>query len=119
MTQSLTDFFTAWTMTEDQGRDDKIASAFGSSIYYVDPRTDAPITDLAALCGYVGQFLPMCPPGAKVVVADPVDVKNGHARATVKFVMSAEMQQVGQYYADLDDAGKITRIIGFVGKGAE
>ncbi len=119
MTQSLQDFFAAWTMTEDEGRDDQIASAFGGTVYYADPRTEAPITDMGGLCAYVGQFLPMCPPGAKVEVADPVDVRNGHARATVHFVMSDEMQQTGQYFADLDDAGKITRIVGFAGKGPE
>ena len=116
---SLRDFFAAWTMTEDEGRDDKIASAFGETVYYTDPRTEAPLTDMAALCGYVGQFLPMCPPGARVEVTDPVDVRNGHARVTVKFIMSDEMQQTGQYFADLDAAGQITRLVGFVGKGAE
>ena len=119
MSQALNDFFAAWTMTEDEGRDDKIASAFGDSVYYADPRTEAPITELTALCAYVAQFLPMCPPGAKVQVADPVDEKNGHARATVHFVMSEEMKQTGQYFADLDSDGKILRLVGFVGKGAE
>lgn len=119
MTQALDDFFAAWTMTEDEGRDDKIASAFGGAVYYVDPRTEGPITEVGALCAYVAQFLPMCPPGARVEVADPVDVKDGHARATVHFIMSEEMRQTGQYFADLDDQGRITRIVGFVGKGAE
>ncbi len=117
--QALTDFFAAWTITEDEGRDDKIASVFGDSVYYADPRTEVPLTEIAALCGYVGQFLPMCPPGARVEVAEPVDIKNGHARATVRFIMSDEMQQTGQYFADLDAAGKITRLVGFAGKGAE
>ncbi|KMW60828.1 hypothetical protein AIOL_000993 [Candidatus Rhodobacter oscarellae] len=119
MVKSLNDFFTAWTMTEEQGRDAQIASATGDRIYYSDPRTEGVITDLDTLCGYVAQFLPMCPPGAKVTVADPVDSKDGHARATVHFVMSEEMQQTGQYFAELDGYGKITRLVGFAGKGAE
>ncbi|MDJ0627769.1 MAG: nuclear transport factor 2 family protein [Rhodobacter sp.] len=119
MSDALNSFFAAWTMTEDEGRDDQIASAFGNTVYYVDPRTEAPLSDMAALCGYVGQFLPMCPPGARVEVADPVDVNSGHARATVNFIMSDEMRQQGQYFADLDANGKITRLVGFVGKGAE
>jgi len=119
MTQSLTDFFAAWTLTEADGRDDMIASAFGDTAYYVDPRTEGALTSIDAICAYVGNFLPMCPPGAKVEVADPVDTKDGHARATIHFVMSAEMKQTGQYFADLDGNGKITRLIGFVGKGAE
>lgn len=119
MSDALKSFFAAWTMREDEGRDDQIASAFGDTAYYSDPRSEAPLTDITALCAYVAQFLPMCPPGARVEVANPVDEKNGHARATVRFIMSDEMQQTGQYFADLDAAGKITRLVGFAGKGAE
>lgn len=119
MTTSLSDFFAAWTMTEDEGRDAQIVSAFGASAYYADPRTDTPLTETGTICAYVAQFLPMCPPGATVEVADPVDEKNGHARATVHFVMSEDMRQTGQYFADLDGDGKILRLVGFVGKGAE
>lgn len=119
MTQSLTDFFTAWTMTEDEGRDAQIASALAQDCTYIDPRTESALSGQDAITSYVAQFLPMCPPGAKVAVADPVDEKLGCARCTVHFVMSAEMVQVGQYFADLDNEGKITRLVGFVGKGAE
>ena len=119
MSQALSDFFAAWTMTAEDGRDEKIASAIGQRIYYVDPRTEAPLTDVTSLCNYVAQFLPMCPPGATVEVADAVDEKLGHARATVYFIMSDDMRQTGQYFADLDEDGKITRLIGFAGKGAE
>ena len=119
MSQSLNDFFAAWTLTADQGRDEKIVSAFGDSVYYSDPRVEAPITDIAALCAYVSEFLPMCPPGAQVSVADPVDAKHGHVRATVHFVMSESMKQTGQYFADVDENGKLKRLVGFVGKGAE
>ncbi len=52
-------------------------------------------------------------------VAEPVDFKANHARATIHFVMGPDMKQVGQYFADLDANGKVTRLIGFVGKGAE
>jgi hypothetical protein len=119
MTQSLHDFFTAWTMTEDQGRDAQILGSLGASISYQDPRTEAPITDRDPLVGYVAQFLPMCPPGAQVSVAKPVDMSGTTARCTVHFVMSPEMKQVGQYFAELDATGKITRVVGFAGKGAE
>lgn len=114
MVQSLSDFFAAWTMTAEDGRDDQIASAFGGSVYYVDPRCETPITDMAGLCGYVGQFLPMCPPGAVVEVTQ-ADENLGHVRATVAFKMSDEMQQTGQYFADLDADGKILRLVGFKG----
>ena len=119
MTQSLTDFFSAWTMTAEDGRDARIASALADNCSYVDPRTDAELTGTQAITDYVAQFLPMCPPGASVSVADPVDVKLGIARCTVHFTMSEDMRQIGQYFADLDADGKITRLVGFVGKGAE
>ena len=119
MTKSIIDFFSAWTEPDDATRDAQIMGALGDNVSYDDPRTEEPITDKAALCAYVAQFLPMCPPGAKVEVADPVDERRGMARATVNFVMSPEMIQKGQYFADLDDGGKITRLTGFVGKGAE
>ena len=119
MVQSLQDFFTAWTEPDAATRDGLIKGAIAPEFSYIDPRTEAPITEADAICAYVGQFLPNCPPGAKVIGGDPVDEKLGHARATVHFVMSEEMRQTGQYFADLDAAGKIVRLIGYVGKGAE
>lgn len=106
-------------MTEDQGRDDQILGSLGATISYDDPRTEAPITDKDALVAYIAQFLPMCPPGAEVEVVDPVDVRRGVARCTIDFIMSADMRQTGQYFAELDGDGKIVRLVGFVGKGAE
>lgn len=117
--QSLKDFFAAWVEPDADGRAALIASAIGDSFYYVDPRTPEPISSAATMDAYAGKFLAMCPPGARVEVIEPMDVKGGHARATVRFIMSPEMQQTGQYFADLDGSGKITRLIGFVGKGAE
>ena len=119
MTQSLTDFFAAWTTEDADSRRALIASAVGDTFYYVDPMTDAPITDVDGMDAYAGNFLTMCPPGAEVEVKDPVDAKLGHARATVAFKMSAEMQQLGQYFADLDDSGKIIRLVGYAGMGTQ
>lgn len=119
MTNSIAEFFTAWTEPDTAKRDTMIMGALGDTVSYDDPRTEQPITDKAALCAYVGNFLPMCPPGARVEVAEPVDERRGTVRATVNFIMSEDMRQVGQYFADTDANGKITRLVGFVGKGAE
>ena len=118
-TNALKDFFAAWTTNDADSRRALIASAIGARFHYVDPRTPEPITSAPAMDAYAGQFLENCPPGASVEVLEPVDVKLGHFRATVMFVMSPEMRQTGQYFGDLDDNGKITRLVGFVGKGAE
>ena len=117
--QSLTDFFAAWTTEDADGRGALVASAIGDGFSYLDPRTEQPITDVGAMAEYLGQFLQMCPPGAAVNVLEPVDIRGNTARLTVDFVMGPEMKQTGQYFADLNDAGKITRLVGFVGKGAE
>ena len=116
---SLQDFFAAWTIDNADGRAAKIASAIGDNFRYVDPRTPEPITSVDAMSAYLADFINNCPPGAKVEVADPVDTHPGHARATIRFIMGPDMQMTGQYFADLDAAGKLTRLIGFVGKGAE
>ena len=116
---ALDDFFGAWTEADAQAQADQIKGAMASDFHYADPRSDGKITDLDALTAYVAQFLPMCPPGAKVEVAQPVDESGGHFRATVNFIMSKDMVQVGQYFGKLDGDGKIARIFGFVGKGAD
>lgn len=117
--QSLTDFFAAWTTEDVDGRGAFVASAIGDGFSYMDPRTEQPITDAGAMSDYLAMFLQNCPPGAAVNVLEPVDVRGNTARLTIDFVMGPDMKQTGQYFADLDDAGKITRLVGFVGKGAE
>ena len=117
--QSLKDFFAAWGETNADDRAAMVASAVGGTIYYADPHTSDPVTDVAALAGVVGNFTKHSPPGARAEVIEPVDSHRGHVRANVRFIMSEEMQMVGQYFAELDAAGKITRIVGFPGKGAE
>ena len=71
------------------------------------PPAKAKSIDKDALVAYVAQFLPMCPPGAQVSVADPVDMRGTWARATVHFVMSEDMAQTGQYFAELNAANPI------------
>jgi hypothetical protein len=118
MSASLTNFFTAWTTSNADSRRDLIASAVSGGFYYVDPMTSDPITDVDGMDAYMANFLGMCPPGASVFVRDPIDEKLGHVRATVVFEMSPDMQQIGQYFVDLDTDGKLSRMIGYAGKGA-
>jgi len=119
MTHALHDFFAAWGETDADGRAALVASAVGDTIYYADPHAPSPVTSPAALTEFIGAFTKNSSPGAKAEVIEPVDSHNGHVRASVRFVMSEEMQMVGQYFADLDGDGKIIRIVGFPGKGAE
>ena len=117
--KSLRDFFAAWGETDADGRAALVASAVGDTFYYADPHAPEPITSVEGFLGFVAGFLKNSPPGAKAEVIEPIDSHHGHVRANVRFVMGPDMQMVGQYFGDLDAAGKITRLVGFPGKGAE
>ena len=114
MTRALTDFFAAWSETGAEGRAALVRSATADDFYYADPHAPAPIRSADDMLEFLGQF----PPGARAEVIDPVDSHHGHARANVRFVMGGN-EMVGQYFADLDAEGRIARIVGFPGKGAE
>lgn len=115
MTAAIEDFFTAWAIEDDATRDAQLRGSLGGSIYYADPRTETAITSIDELLGYVGQFSKMAP-GMPVTVAGTSKTLT-HIRAVVRFG-AGDHSQLGQYTADLDDAGKITRLVGFVGVGA-
>jgi hypothetical protein len=115
MSDALNDFFTAWALSDDAARASQIDGTLGANILYADPRTEAPLTTADAVKEYVGMFSQMAP-GMPVSVVN-VSTTLTFARATVQFG-AGEQSQMGQYIADLDDAGKITRLIGFVGMGA-
>lgn len=115
MSDALTDFFTAWAIQDDTMRDAQVQGALGASILYADPRTDAPLTTADAVASYVGQFSKMAS-GMPVTVA-ATSTTLTYTRATVQFG-AGDQSQWGQYTADLDGDGKITRLVGFVGLGA-
>lgn len=114
MSAALDDFFTAWAIEDQATRDAQIDTTLGASITYADPRTEAPITSAEALKTYVGMFSQMAP-GMPVSVVHTSTTLT-FARVAVQFG-AGEQSQMGQYVADLDDAGKITRLVGFVGLG--
>ncbi len=114
MTASVEAFFTAWGLADDAAREAQITDSLGASIFYADPRTEAPLTDAASVVGYVAGFSQMAP-GMPVTVPH-ISTTLTFARATVQFG-EGDRAQHGQYIADLDDDGKITRLVGFVGTG--
>ncbi len=115
-TSALTEFFAGWGNTNAEGRAKQFASAIGDSFYYADPHATDPTRSLDEFLTFVDAFAKNAP-GATANVTEPVDLHNGHFRCTVNFVLGADMSMTGQYFGDLDTAGKITRMIGFVGKG--
>jgi hypothetical protein len=114
MTTHIDDFFTAWSIADDTTRDAQVADTLSDDIFYVDPRTADPLTTVAAVKDYIGQFSKMAP-GMPVSVVNTSKTLT-FARATVQFG-EGEQSQMGQYTVDLGPEGKIQRMIGFVGLG--
>ena len=117
-TTAISEFFAGWGEATAEGRAKMIVPALGATFHYADPHAPEPITSTEAFLSFVAEFAANAP-GASVGVLDPVDTHNGHFRCSVRFEMGRNMSIIGQYFGDLDAAGKITRMIGFVGKGAE
>ncbi len=112
MTKPIEDFFAAWTNTDADARVALISGAMADGATYADPRTEAVMTDTAAMAEYVGMFATM---GMPVTVVN-TSTTLGHIRATVQFG-EGEQSQMGQYTVDMNDSGKITRMVGFAGMG--
>mgnify|MGYP001155752530 CR=1 FL=1 len=107
--------FATWGEPDAGKRAAMVAETVGNSFVYADPNTPDPITSAADFADYLGMFSQHMPDGSAKVVS--VSEHHGYARATVDFVSGGKTMMRGQYFADLDDAGRITRLIGFTGTG--
>ena len=117
MSETIELSFAAWGEADAEKRAQMIADTTGGSFYYADPNTPEPITSAEAFVEYLAMFTQHMPnAGAKVV---SVSQHHGHARATVAFTAGGKEMMRGQYFADLDGQGKITRLIGFTCTGEE
>jgi ketosteroid isomerase-like protein len=119
MTDSLNTFFAAWSETDADARRALIEKSVTSSFSYSDPRSGERVSSLDAVTDYVGMFSANAPGWTAEVVK--ADVVNGYARAIVRFggkgPDGSDMNQLGTYFADIDDGGKLTFLAGFVGTG--
>ena len=111
MAHSIETFFAAWA----DGDAGKVTAAVTEQATYRDPRTPEPLTSAAAMADYVAMFSQHAP-GA---VAEVVNLSEcgPHMRATVAFKMADGMVQHGQYFCDMAEDGRISRMVGFVGTG--
>ncbi len=109
-------FFCAWSEADDAARLALISGVVTGECTYDDPRSQGILTGDAAISDYVGNFARMAV-GAKVVVVK-TDLRGTSERATIAFQMADGMEQMGQYFIEHDD-DKITRMVGFVGTGAD
>lgn len=115
MAEALDTFFAAWEVEDSQVRLALLEEATGARFYYLDPNTPDPITSIAAMNDYLAMFSANMP-GAAAAVVNAIE-HHGFARATVAFRKDGTTMMHGQYFADLDSTGRITRLIGFPGMG--
>lgn len=107
-----TDIFAAWGMKDAGSRAACVNTLTAETVYYADPHSGA-IEGRPALLAMLDEFRTMMPEGgADVVSSDGFD---GHARAVVAFLNGGNTMMTSQYIAQLDTAGRITRLIGFPG----
>ncbi len=111
MTHSIETFFAAWADADNAA----VKAAVTDAVYYADPNTPEPVTGADDLAQYVAQFSQHMPGGGAQVVE--ISEHHGHARATVDFLKDGNPMMRGQYFADLDADGRITRLVGFTGMG--
>ena len=120
MSDPISTFFNAWQLESADARHEKITSAVTANIQYDDPRTPQTVTGIEALSEYVGMFSANAPGWSANVIGS--DTTAGITRATVAFggvgPDGKEMVQLGQYYVEMD-GDLISRMVGFVGTGAQ
>ncbi len=107
-----TEIFATWGSDDADARAAVVGAMTVAEVYYADPHT-GPISGQQALLQMIAQFRAMMPEGS--AVARDADGYGGHARAAVDFRKGTETFMTGQYFARLDDAGRITHLIGFAG----
>lgn len=115
MTQILHDFFAAWGDTDINTRAATLHRVCADSFYYADPNAPEPVTSVDGMNNYLSMFTSQMP-GATAKAA-VVSLCHSHARVTVDFLKDDARMMRGQYFADLDGDGRITRMVGFPGMG--
>ena len=115
MSHHIESFFAAWGEPDAEARATTLNAAVAPAFTYADPRTQDPIHDGDALAAYVGMFSQYAP-GATAQVVNLANIGDAF-RATVEFAMPDGKKQLGQYFGDTDETGRITRMTGFVGLG--
>lgn len=105
-----TEIFNAWGDDADDAWESRIAEMTTENIYYADPHMGG-LKGRDAMIGMVAKFRQMMAGGYARAKND--DGYNGHGRAAVTFGKGGADMMTGQYFAQTDEAGKITRLVGF------
>ena len=103
----------AWNAPEAGARAALLERALApGGIYYADPHLPDPVTDRAGLEAFLVEFRRRLPEGRLEAGA----VVSHHGHACTPFVLSNGTQRLGSgmFFADLDGAGRVARLVGFV-----
>lgn len=118
--QTISDFFSAWGLSDDTERTGIISRSFAADGTYADPRTPDIMTGAEAISEYVAMFSANAPGWTAHVVKS--DETAGTTRVTVAFggpaMDGSDKVQYGQYFAKCNARGQITELTGFAGTGA-
>lgn len=115
MEQQLGAFFDAWALSDGPAREAALEPALAPCFDYCDPNSPGVISDLGMLCDYIDAFTARMPGAHAQVIT--CDIHNQHARIGVEFTAHGRALMRGQYFAVLDELGRIERIAGFHGMG--
>ena len=105
-----TDIFAAWGTANDEDWQTLVNEIAVEDVAYADPHSGS-VQGRDALIGVIAQFREMMPDGS--AVARGGDGYDGRARSAVDFLKGGNPMMTGQYFAELDPKGRITRLTGF------
>jgi hypothetical protein len=111
----VAEYCAAWSTPDAARRERLLEKVWASDGTYTDPT--AHVAGRAALGAHIGATLGRAfPPGARFVVASRVDAHHGAFRFAWRVVAAdGRVLMEGLDYGEMDDAGRIRRIVGFFG----
>jgi hypothetical protein len=103
----------AWHETDARARRALIEQCWAPAGTYTDPT--ATVTGREALCDHIAAFHERRP-GHRILITSPIDGHASHVRfAWAMRAPDGSTVLDGMDYAEIDDEGRISRIVGFFG----
>lgn len=117
MSDALESFFAAWGKADTPSREAVFDTALAHPFRFADPGTPHPIEDIGQLADYVAADAGRVPATTAIIIA--CDRIADCARVLVEFRDDNRPFRRSQYFAALDDTGRIVQITGFNGTGEQ
>lgn len=115
MSSSITRFFDTWGMTDATSCAAAVISVVSEDVYCADPSTPTSLNGVPSRVDHIAKMT-ASRPGSTIKVSGQ-STHNGHAPATFDFIADGKLGMRGQHFADLNNEGNITRMVGFIGIG--